>query len=339
MAAELEKKQTDKKEPRILKTAALTLALILAILLLSLGIIKINDLIRRSEDLKIAEKYGLYDPVDVGGHSLNLVSYGEDSGHTIVFISGLAVEDMSVTYRDMTDILAEDNRIVFIDRAGYGLSSDSLEPMTVEKIVSDYRTALDKRGIKGPYVLAAHSLGGVYATYWESMYPQEIEAVAFLDSTQLRKDIFPQGKLINEHSKAEIILNKTGLHRIAQGKINDSFPAGASLNDEDLSQTLSYLIATESLWNFAMDSEFDLIGDNCNKTWDSIVGNDIPKTYICATWASEEQEYKDARNEILIPYLEKMGNCDLVMLPGVHLIYEQRPVECAKAIGDLLQRI
>ncbi|MCR4669871.1 MAG: alpha/beta hydrolase [Saccharofermentans sp.] len=340
MAAGFEKKQTDKTRPRIFRTAAITAAFIAGILLISSAGIKIYDLVRRTEERKIASEFGIYDPADAGGHSLNVVTYGNENGHTIVFLSGLGIEDMCITYRDMTDILAGENRIVFIDRAGYGLSDDSLTPMTVKQIVDEYRKALDNSGIKGPVILAAHSLGGVYATYWESVYPGDVEAVVLFDSTQLEEETFPKGKPENKHSLPEILLNKTGLYRLSIAGVSADLPANADLQDEEAAQAMSYLMSTSSLWNFAMDSEYDLIRDNCKTTWDSIVTNDIPKIYICASWASEtEQKYIDARNNILIPYLQKMGNCELKLLPGSHLIYEQRPEECADLIKELIKKI
>ena len=111
-----------KGKSKILRTVAITLAVIAALLLLAAGAVKINDLLRRNEDRSLMERFGLYHPVDGGGSDLNLISYGNADGHTIVCLSGLAVEDMCITYRDMTDELARDNRIVFIDRAGYGMS-------------------------------------------------------------------------------------------------------------------------------------------------------------------------------------------------------------------------
>ena len=325
-----------KSDTKLLRTVLITVASLTVLAAVSVFVIKIYDLIRTKEDQGIASRFGLYHPVDVGGHRLNVVSYGEDSGHTLVFLAGLGIEDMCITYRNMTDILAEDNRIVFIDRAGYGLSDDTFSPRNVENIVADYRKALESDGIEGPYILVAHSLGGVYATWWESSYPEQIEGVVFLDSTQLRQDTFPEGKLVNDHDKTQILLNKLGLFRFSLP--GEDVPEGSDLKDNK--ERLSYLICNSSLWNLAMDSEYDLISSNCNKTWKDISANDIPKVYICATWGSEtDQKYIDARENILKPYLAKMGNCDLVLLPGIHLIYEQRPEDCARIIEDLLKRV
>lgn len=52
------------------------------------------------------------------------------------------------------------SRAVFVDRAGHGFSDDTENEMTPEYIVEDYRKALKNAGIKAPYILMPHSIGG-----------------------------------------------------------------------------------------------------------------------------------------------------------------------------------
>ena len=116
--------------------------------------------------------------------------FGKQNGkHTIVSLAGLGMSDYSVMERRMTECLEEENTVVFIDRAGYGLSDDTDNEMTIDYIVEDYRKALNNVGIKAPYILMPHSIGGVYASYWVSKYPDEIEAIVFLDGTQLSENM------------------------------------------------------------------------------------------------------------------------------------------------------
>lgn len=43
------------------------------------------------------------------------------------------------------------------------------------------RTALQKAGLCGPYVLLPHSMSGLEALYWATQYPNEVEAIIGLD--------------------------------------------------------------------------------------------------------------------------------------------------------------
>ena len=48
-------------------------------------------------------------------------------------------------------------------------------------MLSETRRALDKAGIKGPYVLCPHSMSGLEALYWAQKYLEEVETIVGLD--------------------------------------------------------------------------------------------------------------------------------------------------------------
>lgn len=52
--------------------------------------------------------------------------------------------------------------MVLMYRFGNGLSDDTSEAQTVERIVELYRDALEKTGQKKTYILIAHSISGIY---------------------------------------------------------------------------------------------------------------------------------------------------------------------------------
>ena len=53
-------------------------------------------------------------------------------------------------------------------------------------VVASLRELLAYAGLPPPYVLVAHSLGGLYANLFARMYPQETAAVLFLEATHPR---------------------------------------------------------------------------------------------------------------------------------------------------------
>ena len=42
------------------------------------------------------------------------------------------------------------------------------------------------------------------------------------------------------------------------------------------------------------------------------------------------------REEVIDPYTEKMGNCEVILLGGDHMIYEQKPEECGEVIKSFI---
>lgn len=362
------------KKGRIGKVVAIILLSILALAVLALGVIFTVHKVKSNQELELLKEKGYYNPVSVGDYSLNVAKFGNADGkHTIVGLAGLGVGEYAVSARKMTACLEEDNLVVFVDRAGYGFSDDTNEEMTIERIVEDYRKALKNAGINGPYILLPHSIGGAYATWWVSKYPEEIEAVAFVDGSELDANAFeddedfqPVG--FTDHLFA--VLAKMGFSRFVIHKYYYLLPDNFSEEEQYLADALTLL----TMDSIAPIDESGLIAQNAQQAFNEIVTNDVPKLYIDASWGfsdwSEVSEYYDwintqiernnldmpywqhtddesvrkqvldsyeeARQKTLYPYLEKMGNCKHVALPGDHYIFTQKPAECGQIIKDFI---
>lgn len=350
------------------------IALLAAVLLFILGTFVFHS-IKSSEEIALLKERGYYNPVSVGEYSLNAAKFGNENGeHTIVALAGLGMGDYSVSMRQMTACLEEDDLVVFIDRAGYGFSDDTENEMTLEYIVEDYRKALESAGIEAPYILMAHSIGGAYANYWVSNYPEEIEAVVFVDGSQLDENAFsdePEYK-VGFGDRALAFLAKCGFSRYVLRNYLYHYPDNYSEEEQYLGDALTYL----TLDSVAPVSEAGMLAQNAQEAFNGIVTNDIPKLYICASWGIQTKEdlieankwvnrqieingfdfeqrptdyddndetlkdiltmYEEARQETIYPYAEKIGNCQVVCLAGDHMIYEQRPEECGSLIKEFI---
>ena len=352
-----------KKNGKILKWIIIIL---LIVLVLGILVIFVTNKILLAKEKEMLEAEGYLNLVSVGEHSLNVYEYGNKQGkHTLVCISGQGVHDYSVTMSKVTDQLADDNRIVYIDRAGYGMSDDTKIPQTNENIVKDYRTALKNADIEGPYILIAHSLGGAYVTYWQSNYPDEIEGVVLIDATQLSENVQFDDETLSLMSSIQTVLCKLGVYRLAVDYYYGPLPEGYSDTKQDISRALNLRHG----WNNALASEEKYASENCTSAFENCVTNDIPKIYICSSNAHltrecilEEVEWSNRvlakgeapvslddefiaerlkaeevqRENVIMPYLEKMGNCELLLLGGHHAIYEQKPDEVGRIIEEFI---
>ncbi len=353
---------------KAIKSTGRILLIFLLLLLLFTLITFLIHRVKTNQEVSLLKEKGYYNPVSVGDYSLNVAAFGNANGsHTIVSLAGLGMGDYSVAERKMTAALEKDNRVVFIDRAGYGFSDDTNHEMTTENIVEDYRKALQNAGIKAPYILMPHSIGGAYANYWSSKYPDEIEAVIFVDGTQLSENAFDDEpeSTVSFSDKALVFLAKLGFSRYAIRQNYYLLPDNYSEEEQRLCDALE-LMTEDSI---APTSESCLLPQNGLAAWNGIVTNDIPKLYICASWGfqtkEEFREYlkwfsalkeknhlkasdsdgipdekiqdqvermEELRQEIIYPYAEKMGNCEVVLLGGDHMIYEQKPEVCSEVI-------
>lgn len=361
------------KEKSFGKIVKRVLVVLLAVVLLFVLGTFVFHKAKRSKEVELLKEKGMYNPVSVGDYCLNAAIFGnENAEHTIVAMAGLGMGDYSVGMRQMTAPLEENYRVVFVDRAGYGLSDDTKNEMTLEYIVEDYRKALKSAGIEGPYILMPHSIGGAYATYWVSNYPEEIEAVVFVDGSQIGETAFDDepGHTVGFKDRALAFLAKMGFSRYVLRSYAYHYPDNFSEEEQELADALS-LMTFESA---ATVSENGMIAENAQDAFNGIVSNDVPKLYICSSWGFETAEeineyhtwlnrqkeinhiedgpsrtdfddeeaqkildsFKKAREDDLYPYTDKMGNCEVVCLAGDHMIYEQKPEECAEIISKFL---
>lgn len=192
-----------------------------------------------------------------------------------------------------------------------------------------------------------------------------------MDGTQLSDAVFDENSNGSVGYKDNFIsfLAKLGYGRYM---LRDNYwllPDNYSKEEQKLADALQ--LKTE--YSVALASEGYLHDQNLQDAWSSIVTNDIPKLYICSSWGIqtkkdlteylewfgrlkeknhleiasltdisdekfEEQidEFEKLRQDIVYPYAEKMGNCKVVLLPGDHAIYEQKPEECGKIIKEFI---
>ena len=140
-------------------------------------------------------------PVDIGeGRYLYLECHGQ-GGPIIVLESGY--HDSSDPW-NLTDAaapavgpavmstLARAHRACAYDRPGTlryteppsvtERSSPVSMPRTAQDVVGDLHALLTAAGVPGPYVLVAHSLGGLFGRLYAQTYPDQVRALLFVDS-------------------------------------------------------------------------------------------------------------------------------------------------------------
>ncbi|HET6314713.1 MAG TPA: alpha/beta fold hydrolase, partial [Chloroflexia bacterium] len=74
-------------------------------------------------------------------------------------------------------------RVCVYDRANIGRSERGPSPRTSEQAVKELRTLLASAGVAGPYLLVAHSHGGLHAQLFASKYRSEVVGMVMVDVT------------------------------------------------------------------------------------------------------------------------------------------------------------
>jgi pimeloyl-ACP methyl ester carboxylesterase len=119
--------------------------------------------------------------IDVGGAALNVLELGPQhvAGTPVLLLHG-ASSNMEAMRRPLGNILAENHRIILIDRPGHGFSprqreSDST-PAIHARMIDE---ALGKLGV-GPVIVVAHSLAGALGTRMALDYPKRVAGLVLL---------------------------------------------------------------------------------------------------------------------------------------------------------------
>lgn len=90
-------------------------------------------------------------------------------------------------WKEVLPEISKDTTTFAYNRPGYGNSDPVSTPRDGLHIVDELRALLHSKGIKPPYILVGHSLGGLYMQLFARRYPEEVSALILVDSTHPRQ--------------------------------------------------------------------------------------------------------------------------------------------------------
>ncbi len=176
----------DTKKSHILRNSILAVA---GAFVLTIAGLRIYSISAYARDRSEYAKAGYLNLVDGANNKINVYSTGAQNGkHTIVGLSGMGIQDYPIITKALNERLGKENTVVYADRPGYGFSDDSYQKQTLEEVVENFRAGLKNAGFKAPYVLMPHSYASFYALWWQAKYPDEVEAIIFMDCTDVPKN-------------------------------------------------------------------------------------------------------------------------------------------------------
>jgi pimeloyl-ACP methyl ester carboxylesterase len=100
---------------------------------------------------------------------------------TVVFEAGLG--DTLEVWQRVQGRVAGCTRTFAYTRAGYPGSPRARGARDAATLVAELRAELAARQIAPPYLLAGHSMGGLYMEYFARRYPEEVAGLVLVDAT------------------------------------------------------------------------------------------------------------------------------------------------------------
>jgi pimeloyl-ACP methyl ester carboxylesterase len=114
----------------------------------------------------------------VNGHRLYLDCVGEGAP-TVVLFNGLG--ERTPSWGRVQRAVSSSTRVCTYDRAGEGWSGGAAGGDGGE-LASDLHGLLRAAHVPAPYVLAGHSVGGIYALLYAARHPEQVAGLALIDS-------------------------------------------------------------------------------------------------------------------------------------------------------------
>jgi pimeloyl-ACP methyl ester carboxylesterase len=168
--------------------------------------------------------------VDIGDRNISVETHGS-GGPSVVFVSGYRASGLYWT----DDLLHAENprtmvmagvaaftHAIAYDRPGtyaplgddvvVGRSDAIAQPRTATELVAELHALLQAAGVAGPYVFAAHSLGGLIARLYASTYPAEVVGMILVDAyserleTLMPPDRYEALKKLNQTAGTDTII-------------------------------------------------------------------------------------------------------------------------------------
>lgn len=109
-------------------------------------------------------------------------------GPAVVVLSGAGT--VAIDYYMIQQLLAKDATVLIYDRLGTGFSALCNLPRTSKQVVEELKELLQFVKLPGPYILVGHSLGGLYARHFTTLYPRDVVGLVLLDPAHEDYDLF-----------------------------------------------------------------------------------------------------------------------------------------------------
>lgn len=118
---------------------------------------------------------------NIDRHNVELEQLDSPASNKVVVFENGARETLD-TWDKVVAAIKGDVTVFAYNRPGYGQSDETNSARDGRTVVEELRKTLRQRGLKPPYVLVGHSLGGLYMQFFARTYPDEVAGLVLVDS-------------------------------------------------------------------------------------------------------------------------------------------------------------
>jgi pimeloyl-ACP methyl ester carboxylesterase len=135
--------------------------------------------------------------VDLGGYRLHINCEGKTTNGKPLVILIHGGGDFSFDWALVMPGVSRFAHVCAYDQAGQAWSDPGPTPRTLRQEAYELHLLLEKTGLKGPYVLVGHSLGGLIARVFARDFPKDIAGMVLVEATSEDTTLMLNGKLVH----------------------------------------------------------------------------------------------------------------------------------------------
>lgn len=173
-------------------------------------------------------------------HRANLIG---DGTATVVFEAGMG-DTGDIWRKVQTAVASGCARTLAYNRAGYPGSPGNGAARDAASIVAELRDVLAARGLRPPYVLVGHSLGGLYMQYFARNFPDEVAGLLLVDSTHW--DQLERIRLASPTTYAQLRVASLLMSKTMRREMQDSEDAGRQVNASPLPRDIPTIVLSST---------------------------------------------------------------------------------------------
>lgn len=278
--------------------------------------------------------------IKVNGHKMHYLKKGKKIP-TVVFESGLDFSGY-LSWFKVQDKVSKFATTLSYDRAGILRSEKSTLAKTCENTAEDLHTLLEKVDAQKPFILVAHSLGGLYARCFVKKYPNYFDGIILVDASHpLQMEKAP--KDIKDKMSPPIpsdwlfqLMLKTGIAKLYTNNLLDTL-LEKNNQKEKIKQEIN--LHYEHTMNGVL-TEFKIVDQLANDAKGATFGS-IPLIVLSASKYNDEEEKKivDYMYMLQKDSLNLSINSKLIKVDSTHLIPLEKPEVVIDAIKEMIQKI
>ena len=263
----------------------------------------------------------------VNGHQINVYVEG-DGPETIVVLSGAGIASPILDFKEVSESLSKQYKLVIVERAGYGYSDDSNHSRDVMEVLSETRQALSQANITGPFIILSHSMASLESLAWQEKFPDEVKALIGLDWAlpSSYEDLKENQTLLT----VAYWSSKIGLLRY--------FPESLYIKNQTLieSERKQYkLLAYKQLMSQAMLHESQKVKENAKKV-PSNINPKIPTLLLVSNGQGTSFGQSEWQN-FAEKFASEQSNVKVIYMDVPHDLYHYQNHEVVSRIEDFLK--